>query len=71
MENSIDFLIALFFIIIGITILYIISVLILKMVKHIIKTNKRNAQRKARKKLRVLRNEMIKTNLNRNVSAIL
>ena len=69
MENAIDFYSISFIALLGISITVLICLAILKMVKYCIKTYRRNARREARRKMRVLRNEVIKKN--QNINAIL
>jgi hypothetical protein len=69
MENAIDFYSISFIALLGISITVLICLAILKMVKYCIKTYRRNARREARRKMRVLRNEVIKKN--QSISAIL
>lgn len=70
MENALDIYSISFIALLGISTTILICLAILRMVKYIIKFYKKNAQRKARKKMRVMRNnEIIKRN--RNISAVL
>jgi hypothetical protein len=67
-----DFYSIFFLILLGIALTVFITLILLKSVKLILKSYKKNAQRKARKKMRALRNmEIIKNIKNKNISAIL
>lgn len=69
MENLLDYYSISFIALLGISITILICLAILRMVKYIIKSYEKNARRKARKKMRMIRNnEIIKRN--RSISAM-
>lgn len=69
MESAIDFYSISFIFLLGVSITVFVCLLIFKIVKSTLKAYRRNARREARRKMRVLRNEVIKKN--KNISAIL
>ncbi len=70
MENIIDLYTISFIILLGVTIAGLIGIMIFRLVKSIRKTYKKNARREARRKMRVMRNELIKNNRNQNINAM-
>lgn len=70
MENALDIYSISFITLLGISITILICLALLRLVKYLVKSYKKNEQRKARKKMRMLRNdELIKRK--QNISAIL
>jgi hypothetical protein len=70
MENIIDLYTISFIILLGVTIAGLIGIMIFRLVKSIRKAYKKNARREARRKMRVMRNELIKNNRNQNINAM-
>ena len=66
MENILDYYSIFFVVLLGFSIAVFICLLLYRMVKYILKSYQKKERRKARRKMRVLRNEMIKKNKNTN-----
>ena len=70
MENALDLYTISFITVLGLTIATLVCLLILRIAKFLIKSYQKNARRNARRKMRVLRNEVIKNNRNKNINTM-